>query len=83
MAPRAVVRFVENEKCNLFHVHEAVDQCIQEQLMGANNNIHVSQGVVPRALLIPPIDPVDTRERSALKRWELSGDDVVLLLHKL
>ena len=47
--------------------------------MGANNNIHVSQGVVPRALLTPPINPVIIRKRSALKRWELSGDDVVLL----
>lgn len=38
MAPRAVVRFVENEKCNLFDVHEAVDQCIQEHLMSADKN---------------------------------------------
>jgi len=53
---------VKNEKGNIFHVHEAMDQCIQEHLMSAHDYVHVSQGIVPHALLAPPVDPVITRE---------------------
>ena len=35
--------------------------------MSADDNVDISQGIVPHALLAPPIDPIVTREQSALK----------------
>ena len=61
MATYAVMSFVENKKRDLVHLHEAMDQRIQEYLMSADDNVNISQGIVPHALLAPPIDPIVTR----------------------
>lgn len=61
MATHAVMGFVENKKRDLIHVHKAMDQCIQEHLMSADDSVDVSQGIVPHALLAPSIDSIVTR----------------------
>lgn len=61
MATYAVMGFVEDKKRDLVHVHEAMDQGIQEHLMSANDNVDISQGIVPHGLLAPPIDSIVAR----------------------
>lgn len=60
MATHAAMGFVENKKRDLVHLQEAIDQRIQEHLMSADDNVDISQGIVPHALLAPPIDPIVT-----------------------
>lgn len=52
---------VDNKKRDLVHLHEAMDQSIQEHLVSADDDVDISQGIVPQALLAPPIDPIVTR----------------------
>ena len=60
MTTHAVMSFVENKKRDLVHPHEAMDQRIQEYLMSADDNVDISQGIIPHALLAPPVDPIVT-----------------------
>ena len=62
MATYAVMGFVENQKRDLVHMHEAMDQRVQEHLVSADDDVDISQGIVPHGLLAPPIDPIITGE---------------------
>ena len=60
MATCAVMGFVENQKRDLVNMYKAMDQRVQEHLVNADGDVHISQGIVPHALLAPPIDPIIT-----------------------
>ena len=49
MATEAVRSFVQNKKHDLFHVHKAADQCVQEHPRNADDKVDIPQTVVLHA----------------------------------
>lgn len=61
MATHAMMGFIKNKKHDLVYIHKAMNQHIQEHLMSADDNIGISQSIVPHTLLTPLIDLIITR----------------------
>lgn len=75
----AAPTFIEDEKSQLGHTHEAVTHSISKDRVSRDHHLHVLEDRIPDGLLGPELDFVLSREGSRFDRREILGDHVMLL----